>query len=485
MRRTFSYLKFNSHTFSTTNLYRNLYLGWLRTGILGIAPVEAYLRGFVDEAGWGFRKVFYRSERSVRAIFDSDRHRVFGATAYLDQKREMEILCRAARESGKLLVVGGFLVSLTGEIGRALRQELFAINPDLLIVFGAGMGGQFLTNILTAQPGREREAPGVIWWDGRQERWNKPSAIITADQCFDIMNRNGFVPRDRHPYHPARDVTVFLQSGGCQYGKCSFCSRRAVCIGRVSTGKMLDILATYYRRGLRNFKTLEEDVLVFKDALRELPRLFAGKDICVDGQMGGQRILRHRELLEELLSSGIRLNVRWGAENGVDRILKFLGKDVSAAENYAVVDTLAGLAKRYPGRITTEMFLIDVVPDITMDELKEHLLFLSHCVENGIVIFSTIGISRLYYFPGSDLYRKNVLEKEAGPLPWYVTPKIEDARIEAMCSSFAFRPELIKMMTKKWIGKTAHTQAREYLARFRALAGVSRELEAQHTRTDG
>jgi anaerobic magnesium-protoporphyrin IX monomethyl ester cyclase len=202
-----------------------------------------------------------------------------------------------------------------------------------------------------------------------------------------------------HPYRDSKEMPYLFSSRGCPY-KCSFCISSAFW-GRIryfSAEYVVDEIEGILEQlgdKVSHLTFMDDLMTVNRNRLRRMATLLVdrGSNERVTFSMAVRAGLVDDEICQILKSMNVS-DVFFGAESGVDRILRFLKNGTqTVAQNQATLDILAGY------QIPVSLSFIVGVPGETEDDFRQTYEFIIRNLNDNKIFAASVNI--LMPIPGT------------------------------------------------------------------------------------
>lgn len=158
-------------------------------------------------------------------------------------------------------------------------------------------------------------------------------------------------------------ATLAIESSrGCPFA-CAFCDIRRTKFRYRSPGAVVDVIESWYRKGVQSFFFIDDNLPVIKDRANEICRLILERGLKIDFKVSSRVDTVSEDVLRNFKKAGCsRLSL--GIESSKQKNLDFLGKGVTVQQ---IEDTLKAARKvglpvfaymmiGFPGQTREEMF---------------------------------------------------------------------------------------------------------------------------------
>ncbi|MFQ5450828.1 MAG: B12-binding domain-containing radical SAM protein [Nitrospinaceae bacterium] len=375
------------------------------------------------------------------------------------------------------VVLGGPIFSVNaGQL--AGRKEFFEEFCHSIVTFEGEEPLHRLLSALKSGPDL-KSVPNLLFLDGEEVRLNRERVELRFEDLppptFDGLPMNRYLS----PY----PIIPVLQSRGCYWGKCTFCTHSYIYghrYGKQRTQQMVDELERLSKKYKTRYFTFSDEA-VSPHSLNDISGLMLERGV----EIRSLALLKFEKVMDDTLFRKIHqagfIFLMYGLESANDRVLALIDKGTSKAVERDV------LRRSHAAGIWNHAFLFFGFPTETRGEAQETIDFLMGNLDSihsfGPGVFLLNRDSSCYQFPEKYSISKILQDPEAD-----IAMNLDFAADEGMTRQEAveMNDRCVKMAEEKFTSlKIWGTLPREhfllYLDRYgkNALAGKSSPPESE------
>jgi tRNA A37 methylthiotransferase MiaB len=287
----------------------------------------------------------------------------------------LEVLRRVRQRGRAILIAGGVIA--TYETSSLLSETL-----SHFVVQGEGENKiNFLLDHLTEDLG-STPTPGIRFNDGKlRQTEGPPDHVVSSGTLIDSYR---LVPIEKYclvgslnPFSRSQAPEPFAPIQFCRgcRAQCTFCSVRDFMGKEVRCRPVADVLAEmeylYEQRGVRHFEWLDDDLLFYRNEIKQLLRTIIAKgwDIHWSANNGLIAASIDEEMLELIQASGC-VGFKIGIETGNEEMLRVVKKP----GKHSKFLSFAAMLPRYPEPFVGGNFIVGL-PHETVFQLMDTFRF--------------------------------------------------------------------------------------------------------------
>lgn len=365
-------------------------------------------------------------KEKLKKIVKESNSKFFGITCHVDNRFEAFLTARIIKEINPraIIILGGPLITVSyEEIIKNIKEVDYAVLGD---------GEEAILEIIRkGHTWRGEDVTGICYRRGKNIYINRNRRFIKdlnklPFPDFELIKwekyQNYFNLLKHIPYIKNKiDLNIptahLIFSRGCPY-RCIFCTSRELGHGayRIITPlRAVSQIEWFYKRGVNSFVFWDDFLCLDKRWFREFCGLIKDKKMRLIFKMSSRvDALLDEDIVKEASSIGC-VFVTLGLENGSDRVLKLMNKNITTSKIRRVLNLL----KKY--NIYSKGGMLLNTPAETPEDIEESILFFDSLRRD--TLHNVTVPSPIQVHPGTELERI-AIEQRKKPFSW-ATPYSE------------------------------------------------------------